>query len=58
MKAIKLISIGIVLLAIFMIVFRLCVIKIHPGQSGVLTKEWGSGLQEEDIDRSCSRIFL
>ena len=28
--------------------FRACVIKIEPGETGVLNKQWGGGLQERD----------
>lgn len=48
MKVTKLISIGIIGLAMAVIIFRLCVVKIQPGQTGVLTLEWGSGLQKKD----------
>lgn len=48
MKFFKLISLGIIGLTVAAIGFRMCVIKIKPGQTGVLTEEWGSGLQEED----------
>lgn len=48
MKASKLLSLGIIGLAISAIAFRMCVVKIKPGQTGVLTMEWGSGLQTKD----------
>ncbi len=48
MKPIKIVSLGIIALAVFALIFWMCVIKIQPGQTGVLTKEWGSGLQKED----------
>ncbi|MCA8957904.1 MAG: hypothetical protein KDC87_17645 [Planctomycetes bacterium] len=47
-KAINLGSIFIVALALIALVFRMCVIKIEPGETGVLTKEWGGGLQKQD----------
>ena len=49
MKISKLISLGVIGLTLTVIGFRMCVIKIKPGQTGVLTEEWGSGLQEKDF---------
>ena len=50
MKPIKIISILIIVLAVAAILFRACVIKIQPGQTGVLNKEWGGGLQKKDYE--------
>ena len=41
MKGIRILSIGVIVLAVFALIFRACVIKIQPGQAGVLNKEWG-----------------
>lgn len=48
MKGLHYASVIVVCLAAAAVVFRFCVIKIAPGQIGVLTKEWGGGLQQED----------
>ena len=48
MKIIKTISILIIALAVGAIMFRACVIKIKPGETGVLNKQWGGGLQQSD----------
>ena len=48
MKGLQYVSIFIVFLAISAVAFRLSVIKIEPGQTGVLNKEWGGGLQQQD----------
>ncbi|MEE2887245.1 MAG: SPFH domain-containing protein [Planctomycetota bacterium] len=49
MNVSKLLSLGIIGLAVSAVAFRMCVVKIKPGQTGVLTMEWGSGLQTEDF---------
>ena len=49
MKAIRLISFIVIALAVGAVLFRACVIKIKPGETGVLLKNWGGGLQEEDF---------
>jgi regulator of protease activity HflC (stomatin/prohibitin superfamily) len=50
MKFINWICLGIIAIAVGALVFRMCVIKIEPGQTGVLTKEWGGGLQQQDFE--------
>lgn len=49
MKITKILSLGVIGLAVLAIGFRLCVIKIEPGSTGVLVKEWGGGLQQKDF---------
>ncbi|MDP6424786.1 MAG: SPFH domain-containing protein [Planctomycetota bacterium] len=48
MKVTAIASSGLLLLAGLGIFARLCVVKVRIGQVGVLTEEWGSGLQQED----------
>ena len=41
-------SIGVIGLIVILLVLRMLVIKIEPGQIGVLNAEWTTGLVEED----------
>ena len=41
-------SLVIILATLGAVVFRACVIKIQPGQTGVLNRKFGGGLQEQD----------
>ena len=49
-KSIRIASFLIIALAFVAVMFRMCVIKIRPGQTGVLNNQWGSGLQEKDFE--------
>ena len=50
-KLVKILSILIVAIAMTAIGFRACMIKIDPGEVGILNKEWGGGLQEKDFSQ-------
>lgn len=50
MRGLQITCIGILALAATAIVLRVLVIKIEPGQAGVLNAEWTGGLVEKDYD--------
>jgi len=49
MKGIRLISVGVIALGIMALGLRFLVIKIEPGEVGVVNAEWTGGLVEEDF---------
>lgn len=49
MKLLNGLSALVLLFVVVLIVLRMNVIKVQPGQVGILTEEWGSGLQQEDF---------
>lgn len=48
MKASKILFLSIISITVLAIFGRLCFVKIEPGTRGVLSKEFGGGLQERD----------
>ncbi len=49
MKGLRYVSAGIIVLAVLALGLRFLVIKIEPGEIGVVNAEWTSGLIEEDF---------
>jgi len=49
MKYVRWVSIGVVVLALAVLSLRLLVIRIKPGQIGILNAEWTGGLVEQDF---------
>ena len=49
MKIVRWISVGVVILALAVLSLRLLVIRIKPGDIGILNAEWTGGLVEKDF---------